>query len=46
MQKIESLCKALGVSAETMKPILIEMEQEGKLKKVLLRGEEVYALQR
>lgn len=46
MQKIESLCKALGVSPETMKPILIAMEQEGKLKKVLLRGEEVYALQR
>ncbi|WP_373552455.1 YEATS-associated helix-containing protein [Haliscomenobacter sp.] len=46
MQKIESICKALGVSQEAMKPILTEMEQEGKLKKVLLRGEEVYALQR
>ena len=46
MQKMESICKALGVSPETMKPILIGMEQEGKLKKVLHRGEEVYALQR
>jgi len=46
MQKMESICKALGVSPETMKPILIGMEQEGKLKKVLHRGEEVYAIQR
>lgn len=46
MQKIESICKASGMSPEAMKPILIGMEQEGKLKKVLLRGEEVYALQR
>lgn len=46
MQKMESICKALGVSPETIKPILIGMEQEGKLKKVLHRGEEVYAIQR
>lgn len=46
MQKMESICKVLGVSPETIKPILIAMEQEGKLKKVLHRGEEVYALQR
>mgnify|MGYP002151984027 CR=1 FL=1 len=46
MQKMESICKALGVSPETMKPILMGMEQEGKLKKVIHRGEEVYALQR
>jgi hypothetical protein len=46
MQKMESICTVLGVSPETMKPILIGMVQEGKLKKVLHRGEEVYALQR
>lgn len=46
MQKMESICKVLGVSPETMKPILTAMEQEGKLKKVLHRGEEVYALKR
>lgn len=46
MQKMESLCKSLGVSPETMKPILIAMEQEGKLKKVLHHGEEVYSLKR
>lgn len=46
MQRMESICKALGVSPETMKPILIGMEKEGKLKKVLHRGEEVYAIQR
>lgn len=46
LQKIESICKASGMSPETMKPILIAMEQEGKLTKVLHRGEEVYALKR
>ncbi|MDX2071567.1 MAG: YEATS-associated helix-containing protein [Haliscomenobacter sp.] len=45
LQKIESICKVLGMSPEVVKPILSTMEQEGKLKKVLHRGEEVYALQ-
>lgn len=44
MQKMDSICTVLGVSPETMKPILTGMVQEGKLKKVLHRSEEVYAL--
>lgn len=46
LQKIESISKATGVSADTLRSILLLLEQEGKVKKVIHRGEEVFTLKR
>lgn len=46
LQKIESISKASGISPANLRATLMAMEQEGKIKKVIHRGEEVFSLKK
>lgn len=46
LQKIESISKASGISPENLRALLTAMEQEGKIKKIIHRGEEVFSLKK
>jgi hypothetical protein len=46
MHTAETLSKATGLSTSDVKQVLNSMEQNGKVAKVLLKGQEVYSLKR